>query len=164
MHVVDVVGIRLDDAGNAPMLLLKERTGQQRTLEIWIGAVEAGAIAFAEQGITPSRPLTHDLTLNLLAASQVSVTEVRITSLVENIFIAEIVLSNGEVVSARPSDAVAIAIRASVEILVSPDVLDEAGRVIVEENVEQVSSEEADLEAFRSFLDNLNPEDFEKDA
>lgn len=164
MNIVDVVGIRLDDAGNAPMLLLKERGGLERSVEIWIGAVEAGAIAFAEQGITPSRPLTHDLTLGLLAAADVVVTEVRITSLVENIFIAEIVLSNGGVISARPSDAVALAIRAKVEIYVATAVLDEAGIVPSTDEELPAISQEADLEAFRSFLDNLSPEDFEKDA
>jgi hypothetical protein len=160
MNLVEVVGIRLDDAGNAPMLILQEVDAPARKLEIWIGAVEAGAIAFAEQGITPARPLTHDLSLNLLTAAGVSVVSVSVTDIQDSIFLAEIELSNGQRVSARPSDAVAIALRASVSIFVAEHVLAVAGTV---EAVQPISQEE-DLEAFRSFLEDLNPEDFEKDA
>ena len=158
MHTVEVLGIRLDEAGNSPILLLQELGGNERVMEIWIGAVEAGAIAFAEQGVTPPRPLTHDLLLDCLNAAGVSITHVRITGMKEGVFLAEIVLTNGEVVSARPSDAVAVALRAAVPILASEELLDLVGVVVPEEATE--TSSEDEIEAFREFLDDLKPEDF----
>jgi bifunctional DNase/RNase len=160
MHTVEVLGIRLDDAGNAPILLLQEMGGSERVLEIWIGAVEAGAIAFAEQGITPPRPMTHDLLLACLNAANVSITHARLTGIQDGVYIAELVLTNGEVVSARPSDAVAVALRASVPILASDSLLDEVG--ITVDGDKPPTSTEDEIEAFRSFLDELNPEDFGK--
>lgn len=160
MHTVEVLGIRLDDAGNSPILLLQEMGGSERVLEIWIGAVEAGAIAFAEQGITPPRPMTHDLLLACLNAASVSITHARLTGIRDGVYMAELVLTNGEVVTARPSDAVAIALRASVPILASDELLEEVG-ISVDEDEPAVSNED-EIEAFRSFLDELNPEDFGK--
>jgi bifunctional DNase/RNase len=154
MHTVEVLGIRLEE--NSPVLLLQEIGGTERVMEIWIGAVEAGAIAFAEQGVTPPRPLTHDLLLNALNAAGTSVTHVRLTGIQSGVYMAEIVLTNGEAVSARPSDAVALALRAAVPILASEVLLDEVGKTVDEE-----SSEEDEIVAFREFLDDLNPEDFE---
>ena len=139
------------------MLLLKEVSGEQRSIEIWIGAVEAGAIAFAEQGIKSERPLTHELLVETLSSLNVSIVKVAITELIHSIFIAELVLSSGAKVSARPSDAVAIALRANCPIDVSESVLTEAA---VKAGAAAQLTPDDDIEAFKSFLDNLNPEDF----
>ncbi|MEY4348404.1 MAG: hypothetical protein RIS43_823 [Actinomycetota bacterium] len=155
MQTVEVLGIRLE--ANSPILLLQEIGGAERVLELWIGAVEAGAIAFAEQGVTPPRPFTHDLLLNALNAAGTSLTHVRLTGIQSGIFMAELVLTNGEVVSARPSDAVALALRAAVPILAADTLLDEVGKTVTEDE----PSEEDEIVAFREFLDDLKPEDFQ---
>lgn len=138
---------------NQPIVLLRE-TGGERYLPIWIGAVEATAIAFAQQGVVPPRPLTHDLLKNLLEATQQELTEVRITEVREGVFYAELILSGGAEVSARPSDSIALALRTGSRIVCAEAVLDEAGIIVPDEQEEEV-------EKFREFLDQITPEDFE---
>ncbi|MDX6200539.1 MAG: uncharacterized protein QOF82_454 [Frankiales bacterium] len=153
MNELSVVGVRVELPANQPIVLLKEATGE-RYLPIWIGAVEATAIAFAQQGIVPPRPLTHDLMRDVVAALGVELTAVHITELREGVFFAELVFSNGVRVSARPSDAIALAVRSDVTILADEAVLDEAGIVIADE-------QESEVERFREFLDNISPDDFQ---
>ena len=153
MREVDVVGVRVEMPSNQPIVLLREVTGD-RYLPIWIGAVEATAIAFAQQGVVPPRPLTHDLMKDLIGATGNELTEVRITEMRDGIFYAVLVLSSGAEVSARPSDSIALALRTGSKIVCSEDVLDEAGLEVPEE-------EEDEVEKFREFLDNVSPEDFE---
>jgi hypothetical protein len=150
---VDVVGVRVEMPSNQPIVLLREVTGD-RYLPIWIGAVEATAIAFAQQGVVPPRPLTHDLMKDLIGATGNELSEVRITEMRDGIFYAVLVLSSGAEVSARPSDSIALALRTGTKIVCSDDVLDEAGLEVPEE-------EEDEVEKFREFLDNVSPEDFE---
>jgi len=121
-----VVGVRVEMPSNSPIVLLKDAPGS-RYLPIWIGAVEATAIAFAHQGMVSLRPLTHDLFRDVLDAVNVRLAGVRITSLVDGIFYADLVLSNGSDVSSRPSDAIALAVRAGAPILVSNEVLAAVG-------------------------------------
>ena len=153
MREVDVVGVRVEMPSNQPIVLLREVTGD-RYLPIWIGAVEATAIAFAQQGVVPPRPLTHDLMKDLIGATGNELSEVRITEMRDGIFYAVLVLSSGAEVSARPSDSIALALRTGTKIVCSDDVLDEAGLEVPEE-------EEDEVEKFREFLDNVSPEDFE---
>ena len=148
-----MVGVRVELPGNQPILLLKETQGE-RYLPIWIGAVEATAIAFAQQGIVPPRPLTHDLLKDVITALGVQVDAVHITELTDGVFFAELVFSNGVRVSARPSDAIALAVRGDVTIYAAESVLDEAGIVIADE-------QESEVERFREFLDNISPDDFQ---
>lgn len=147
---------------NQPIVLLKEVEGS-RFLPIWVGAVEATAIAFAQQGMTPNRPLTHDLIQDLLEAGGVTVTAVHITNLTEGIFYSSILMRDDgkalDPVSARPSDAIALALRMKSNILVESDLLDEAG-IDIPEEVSAGVGEDQELEAFREFLDTINPEDF----
>jgi uncharacterized protein len=150
---VDVVGVRVEMPSNQPIVLLREVTGD-RYLPIWIGAVEATAIAFAQQGVVPPRPLTHDLMKDLIGATGNELSEVRITEMRDGVFYAVLVLSSGAEVSARPSDSIALALRTGTKIVCSDDVLDEAGLEVPEE-------EEDEVEKFREFLDNVSPEDFE---
>ena len=133
-------------------VLLKETDGD-RYLPIWIGAVEATAIAFAQQGVLPARPLTHDLFRDVLDAFDVQLRTVNITALREGIFFADLVFSNGVEVSARPSDSIALALRTGASIFASEDVLEEAGVAIPDE-------QEDEVEKFREFLDTISPEDF----
>ena len=96
---LEVVGVRVEMPSNNPIVLLRERESG-RYLPIWVGAVEATAIAYAQQGIVPPRPLTHDLLRDILGALGVTVVEVRITALEDGVFYAVIAFSNGTEVSA----------------------------------------------------------------
>ena len=150
-----MVGIRVETPSNNPIVLLREREGH-RYLPVWIGAAEASAIAFAQQGLVPPRPQTHDLLLDVLTAIGRTVTEVRITEYRDNIFYAELVLDGGLTVASRTSDAVALALRAGCRILSAEDVLDEVGVPVPDED-----DGEGEVEKFREFLDSVRPEDFE---
>lgn len=154
MEPLDVIGVRVDMPSNQPLVLLREAHGE-RYLPIWIGAVEATAIAFAQQGVVPPRPLTHDLMKELLDALERPVQSVRITDLRDGVFYAVLDLGEGVEVSARPSDAIALAMRTGAPIFGEEQVLEQAGILVPEE-------EEDEVEAFREFLDNVSPEDFEQ--
>ena len=153
---LSVVGVRVELPSQQPIVLLKEVDGD-RYLPIWIGAVEATAIAFAQQGVVTARPMTHDLLRDLLEALDRPLRGVTITDLREGVFFAELAFDGGVVVSARPSDAIALAIRTGATIRSSPAVLDEAGIAIPDE-------QEDEVEKFREFLDTITPEDFERDS
>lgn len=153
MNELNVVGVRVELPSKQPIVLLKEASGE-RYLPIWIGAVEATAIAFAQQGVVTARPMTHDLLRDVLAALQARLQAVHITDLREGIFYAELVFDGGLAVSARPSDAIALAMRTGVTIFSEERVLAEAGVAIPDENEDEV-------EKFREFLDTISPEDFE---
>ena len=156
MIPMDVVGVRMEMPSNTPIVLLRESAGE-RYLPIWVGAVEATAIAYAQQGVVPPRPLTHDLMKDLLVALGASITEVRITDLQDGVFYAVIVFDSGIEVQARPSDAIALALRAEVPIVGAESVLDEAG---IEIPSDEEPVEEDQVEKFREFLDQVSPEDF----
>ena len=153
MREVDVLGVRVEMPDNRPIVLLRDVEGK-RYLPIWIGAVEATAIAFAQQGVVPPRPLTHDLLKEVLESTGNELTEVRITEVKDNIFFATLVLASGVEVSARPSDSIALALRTGSRILCSEEVLDEAG-------LDAPAEQEDEVEKFREFLDQVSPEDFE---
>ncbi len=147
-----MVGVRVELPANQPIVLLRESSGE-RYLPIWIGAVEATAIAFAQQGVVPPRPLTHDLLKDVLVATGNELDEVRITEVRDGVFYAILVLGDGVEVSARPSDSIALALRTGSRIVCSEEVLDEAGLEIPDDQEEEV-------EKFREFLDQVNPDDF----
>jgi len=152
------VGVRVEMPSNNPIVLLRERSGD-RYLPIWVGAVEATAIAYAQQGIVPPRPLTHDLLRDVVAALGSEVTEVRITALEDGVFYSMLIFADGTEVSARPSDAIALALRTGSPIRGEEAVLDQAGIELPEEGEEAPSAEE-EVEQFREFLDHVSPEDF----
>ena len=124
---MEVVGVRVEVPSNAPIVLLKEAHGG-RYLPIWIGAVEATAIAFAQQGMISLRPLTHDLFRDVLEAVGIRLLSGRITPLVDGIFDGDLVLSNGSIVRSRPSDTIALAMRTGAPVLVSDEILAQVGR------------------------------------
>ncbi len=153
MKPVDVLGVRVEMPTNQPIVLLRERDGD-RYLPIWIGAAEATAIAYAQQGVLPPRPLTHDLLKNVIEGLGHTVTQIRIVELKDKVFYAVLVVDGKTEISARPSDAIALALRTSTEILVAESVLDEAG-------VALTPDEDDEVERFREFLDQVSAEDFE---
>ncbi len=154
MREVEVVGVRVEMPSNQPIVLLREAMGE-RYLPIWIGAVEATAIAFAQQGVVPPRPLTHDLLRDVLEATGNEVAEIRITEMKDDIFYAMLVLASGVEVSARPSDSIALALRTGSRIVCAEELLENAGIVVPDE-------QEDEVEKFREFLDHVSPDDFEQ--
>lgn len=154
MREVEVVGVRVEMPSNSPIVLLRESEGE-RYLPIWIGAVEATAIAFAQQGVVPPRPLTHDLLKDVVEATGNEVAEIRITDMREGVFYAVLALSSGVEISARPSDSIALALRTGSRIVCDEAILERAGISVPDEQEETV-------EQFREFLDHVSPEDFEQ--
>ena len=158
--LVEVVGVRIEMPSNQPIVLLKEMEGTT-FLPIWVGSVEATAIAFAQQDLRPSRPLTHDLIVDILETTGATLTAVHITEMRDGIFYAELQMRSVEgplvPLSARPSDAIAIALRTKTNILVDQDLLASAG---IQIPAAAAGESEQEVEAFREFLDHINPEDF----
>lgn len=153
MRDLDVLGVRVEMPTNQPIVLLRERDGD-RYLPVWIGAAEAAAIAFAQQGVAPPRPLTHDLLKDVISALGHDLREVRIVELKDNVFYASLIFADGVQVSSRTSDAIALALRTQSRITVEDAVIDEAGVVVAED-------EDDEVEAFREFLDHVSAEDFD---
>lgn len=152
MRELDVVGVRVEMPTNQPLVLLREIDGV-RYLPIWIGAVEASAIAFAQQGDATPRPLTHELMQRVVEVLGDELDEVRITDVQDGVFFASLVFGSGATVDARPSDSIALALRTGARIVCAEDVLDEAG-------IASTTDEDQQVERFRAFLDDVEPEDF----
>ena len=157
MREVDVLGVRVEMPSNSPIVLLREVEGQ-RYLPIWIGAVEATAIAFAQQGVVPPRPLTHDLMVSVLSALNSSLSRVVVTHVTEGTFHARLYLeladgSEAEIDS-RTSDAIAIAVRTGSTIYVDERVLDEAG--VEPDSAGPDDEPDEKLAIFREFVNSLD--------
>lgn len=153
---MELIGIRIELPSNVPILLLRERDGA-RYLPIWIGPNEATAIALALQGVEPQRPMTHDLLRILVETLEAEVVRVDVTELVGGTFFADLVLNQqgtDTVISARPSDAVALAARTGSPVFADRGLLDEAGVEIEEDG------QEDEIDRFREFLEEITPEDF----
>ena len=144
MIPVEVLGVRVELPTNQPIVVLRERSGD-RYLPIWI--------AYAQQGVTPPRPLTHDLIGLLLDGLGHSLEAVHIDALRDKVFYATLII-DGKPIECRPSDAIAVALRTQTPISVAEAVLDEAGIAMAPE-------EDDEVERFREFLDQVSPEDFE---
>lgn len=156
---MSVTGVRVELPSNTPIVLLRERDGE-RFLPIWVGAVEAMAITTALEGMSPPRPLTHDLLQHVVEALGAEVTRVVVTELRNNVYYADLVLTlNGQevVVSSRPSDAIALSVRTGAPVFANPQVLEEAGIEIQEETEE---SAEEQISRFREMLQDITVEDF----
>jgi bifunctional DNase/RNase len=161
MRVLDLVGVRVELPANTPMVLLRERDGDGRLLPIYIGNPEAASIHAALEGVVPPRPMTHDLMVTLIDDLGATLERVVITEVRDHTFYAELRLSTPDGVehrlSSRPSDACALAVRTGVTIFAADNVLDAAGKPPEEpgEDTEEI------LDEFQSFLENVNPEDFQ---
>lgn len=150
---LDVLGVRVEMPTNQPIVLLRERDGA-RHLPIWIGAAEATAIAYAQQGVVPPRPLTHDLLVNVVTALGDELRTVRIERIDDGVYYATLVLGSGVEIDSRASDAIALAIRTGAEVVTTEDLLAESGITLAEETDDEV-------EKFKEFLDHISPEDFD---
>jgi uncharacterized protein len=159
---MELVGVRVDMPSNTPVMLLRELEGDRRLLAIMIGGPEAQAIAFALDGVETRRPLTHDLIALLLDELDAHLDRVVISALRDDVYYADLHLHVGEedrVVSARPSDAMAIAVRVGTPVFADEAVLAEAGYLDVPDD-EDIDDEDDVVEEFREFIDQVNPEDF----
>jgi hypothetical protein len=161
VKALSVRGVRLDRLTNTPVVTLREDDAPRRQFEIFIGAPEAASIKIAlDDEITP-RPLTHDLFVLALERLNVSVTRVVLTHVSSGTYYADLVLMpDGEevIVSSRPSDAIAIALRASCPIYASDELIDMVGEVVEEE--EEAQEQSGIIDEFKNFIENINPEDF----
>ena len=164
MVLVRIASLAVDPRSNQPVLLLKplnEEPGTGRLLPIWIGQPEATSILLALEGTEMPRPLTHDLMKGLLDALGSDLERVEITRVDEGTFYATLTLRTDTdtlIVDARPSDSIALAIRMGAPIFVAEEVLSAAA---VPDETGQPADEEAELEAFRQFLDSVEPSDFQ---
>ncbi|HTX62770.1 MAG TPA: bifunctional nuclease family protein [Acidimicrobiales bacterium] len=164
MVEVRLRAVRVDLQSNTPVLLLQETEGEGRTLPIFIGTPEAAAIAYALQGVAMPRPMTHDLIRDLLSTLDVAVERIVITELRASTYFAEIQLRRGgerAVVSSRPSDAVAVAVRTASPLYVADDLMDAEGILLaIEPSDDDDESPDELVGQFRQFLDSIKPEDF----
>ena len=165
MIEMELLGVQVELPSNSPLLLLRETEGQGRVLPVVIDTPEAHAIHRGIEGIRLARPLTHDLLVAMLEELQANIVGVVVTELRERTFFAEIELQVGgesRTISARPSDAIAIAVRTDTPIFASEDVLAEAGQIIEGHGSEEDSESDPDelLDEFKQFLDDVNPGDF----
>ena len=163
---MELVGVRLEVPAQAPVMMLRETEAPRRLLPIYIGSPEAAAIHYAVEGIEPTRPLTHDLLAQVIDTLGAVVERVVITEIREHTYYAELVLVPGDdvdstiTVSARPSDAVALAVRIGCEIFASHAVLDIAGRVEDEVVVDDEVEDSDILAEFQDFIASVSPDDF----
>ena len=151
---MSIKGLMMDPLTNLPIVLLRDPSSD-RVLPIWVGPVEANAIALQVENVQAPRPMTHDLLRNVLAALGATLTRFVITDLHDNTFYAYLELKRGgEVlfVDARPSDALALSIRTRAPVFVDTRVLDQAKSV-------DVSSDNADRERLQRWLESLDPDD-----
>ena len=160
MIPVELVGVRVEVPANTPMVLLREQSGRHRLLPIYIGSPEASAIHYALEGIEPPRPFTHDLFLTALEELGASIDKIVVTEIVDRTFYAEVHLTSGggdKVLSARPSDAIALAVRCGAPLFAGDELLDEAGQEPPEEPEEDAAEI---IDEFKDFLETVDPEDF----
>jgi bifunctional DNase/RNase len=158
MLEMTIHGVNLDIITNQPVLILKDKA-EEKFLPIWIGQFEATAILIELQGIKSARPLTHDLLKNMLETLKANVQRIIINDIENGTFFARICLERGSSppleIDARPSDAVALAVRTGVPIFASEKVVEKA--TILSEGAEN-----DEVARFREFLDKIGPEDFEQ--
>ena len=158
MQEMVIYGVSFDMVGKQPIVLLKA-VESNKFLPIWIGHPEAAAILMKLQGTPTPRPMTHDLVTDMLGELNASVSRVAVTELRENTFYAQITLQvNGSEIEidSRPSDAIALAVRADAKIFVADEVIAESAI----EFEHEVEDQEEVVEKFKDFLDTVKPDDF----
>ena len=161
MYEMVIYGVSFDLVGKQPIVLLKTADGN-KFLPIWIGHPEAAAILMKLQGASTPRPLTHDLVTDMLGELGVQIVRITVTELKENTFYASItVQQNGSEIEidSRPSDAIALAVRAEAPIFAAEEVIEESAIEFEGEDVDQEVLD-AEVAKFRHFLDEVTPEDF----
>jgi bifunctional DNase/RNase len=159
---MELLWVRVELPANTPVVMLREHSERARVLPILIGGPEAAAIHAAIEGLVPPRPLTHDLLVIVLQTLGATLEKVVITEVRDHTFYAELHLvtdKGSSVISCRPSDAIAVAVRTGSPIFAAEDLLDEAAVEVADDD--GADDEEAILDEFRDFLDDVRPEDFE---
>lgn len=152
-----IKGLMVDPDTNMPIVILRDKDGQ-RVLPIWVGLFEANAIALQIENVSTPRPMTHDLLRNVIADLKATVQKIVVCDLQENTFYALIYLAlNGDTVAvdARPSDAIALALRTKAPIFVEDTVIDNAKTV-------NITSDKNDTERLQKWLESLDPEELGK--
>ncbi|MEY4339863.1 MAG: hypothetical protein RLZ14_1713 [Actinomycetota bacterium] len=158
---MELLGVRLEMPANTPVVVLREQTDQPRVVPILIGNWEAKAIHDAIEGVTPPRPLTHDLAVTMLHTLGATLERVVLTEVRDHTFYAQLHLRSPQgdtVVDCRPSDAIALATRTDSPIFAEEVLLDAVGVEAPDESDDV--DEEAILDEFRDFLDEIDPDDF----
>jgi hypothetical protein len=158
MHEMVIYGVSFDLVGKQPIVLLKTTDGN-KFLPIWIGHPEAAAILMKLQGATTPRPMTHDLVTDMLSQLDAQVVRITVTELRDSTFYAQITVQQdgSEIeIDSRPSDAIALAIRAEAPIFVADRVIEESA---IEFEGEEVNEEE-NVSEFKQFLENVSPDEF----
>jgi bifunctional DNase/RNase len=154
---MELLGVRVEIPANTPMVLLRSRQEDRRLLPIYIGSPEASSIHYALEGHIPPRPLTHDLLVSVLEHVGAELDHVVITAVMDHTYYAELhVTVDGDdvTIDCRPSDAIALAVRAGVTIFAEDDLLDEAGQPPEDEDESEI------IDEFKDFIENVSPEDF----
>ncbi len=152
---VEVNSIRLEETSETPILLLLDPS-TQKVLPIWIGTIEAVSIAYAQEGILHNRPQTHDLLLNVIEALDSSINEVNISNIEDDTYYADIILKsqNGLIsLSARPSDAIALALRSNIPVTVNE-------KLFENNSIDLIVDNSNEIEEFKQFIEQIKPEDF----
>ncbi|MEJ7799368.1 MAG: bifunctional nuclease family protein [Ilumatobacter sp.] len=166
---VDVLGLQFDPATGVSIVLLGQLDTSDRVLPIFIGPAEAQAIGFALRGVELSRPATHDLFVAAIEAAGARVTDVMITALHHDTFIAELGLATDRGprrIDTRPSDGLALAIRVNAPVTVKRDVFDTASVAIVQDPAQPFSDVEIEriTNEFKTFIESTDPSDFADEA
>ena len=152
---VEVNSIRLEESSETPILLLLDPS-TQKVLPIWIGTIEAVSIAYAQEGVLHDRPQTHDLLLNIIEALDASIDEVNISNISDETYFADIILNSGNglvTLSARPSDAIALALRSNIPVTVNE-------KVFETNSIDLIIDSSNEIEEFKEFIKDIRPEDF----
>jgi len=156
-----VTGLTIDPFTNMPIIILKD-ADEKTALPIWIGLIEASAIATEIEKIQLARPMTHDLLKNILGELEVEVTRIEVNDLADNTFYAKVYLKKNQkeiVMDSRPSDAIALALRTGSPIYVDRDVIEKSRRIDMAKNIDEKKSKE---QKWTEVLENLSPDDFGK--
>ena len=161
VHEMRVMAVGLEPGAYRPVLLLEEASGDHRLLPVWIGAAEGNAIILEQRGIAGPRPMTHQLIGHVLTAFGRRLEQVRITEVRDNIFYAELILDRDTRVSARVSDAVALALHLGIPIHAEDTVLNAAAIANTITRLGDDPAQVDEVEQFRRFLDTASPEDFD---
>ncbi len=163
MGEMRVMAVGVESSAARPVLLLQEASGDHRLLPVWIGTAEANAITVEQHGVALPRPITHQLIGDVIGAFGRQVEQVRITEVRDNIFYAELILDQHTRVSARVSDAIALALHLGVPIHAEDIVLDTAAVATTPIRAEGDDGAPDEVAEFRRFLDTASPEDFDPD-
>lgn len=165
-----MVGVHVEVASGTPVLLLREQDVPQRVVALYVGEIEAVAIALGLDGVELPRPMTHDLLAALIDQLRAHIDHVEVTEIRAGTFIAEVAVSgpHGERrIDSRPSDAIALALRVDAPVFVSDEVLDESGAQLapgdeaVDDDIDEAADDE--LRRFRDFLADVEPSQFVTD-